>query len=163
MGSSKGRREIDVDPTARLLGMVAARVSRLHRERLARPDVGLTYRQYRTLVRVSDGCTSLSERAALANLTTATVSEGVDVLVRRGLLSRERRTDDRRAFTLTLTPKGKKTLAAGDRAFHEIADAIIKEIPDSDREFLTKTIETIYEAATTLFRETFGSGSPGVD
>lgn len=163
MGKSAPRVDGNGDPTAQLLGMVAARLSRLHRERLAQPDVGLTFRQYRTLVRISDGCTSLTELASLANLTIAAVSENVDVLARRGLLTRKRRSDDRRALTLAITPKGSDVLSSGDRAFHEISESLIAQFSDGERELLNKFLEQMYEEATVLFRKTFGRGSAGVD
>ena len=85
--------------TGQLLVSVAARLTRLHTRLLAKLDTPLTFRQYRSLIRRHAGCSSLTELASFGNLTIPTVSEGVDVLVRRGLLTRVPNREDRRAIT----------------------------------------------------------------
>lgn len=50
-------------------------------------EVPLTFRQYRTLTRVAGGCTSPSQLAAIGNLSLPMVSENVEILVRRGLMT----------------------------------------------------------------------------
>jgi DNA-binding MarR family transcriptional regulator len=111
------------------------------------------------LVRVDAGCSSLTELASLANLSVPTVSEGVDMLVRRGLLSRTRRDDDRRAYTLALTDKGREALTAGDREFHETANELISGLDEEQRQQLARSLQTVYEAVTVVFRERFGRGA----
>jgi hypothetical protein len=46
-------------------------------------EVPLTFRQCRTLTRVAGGRTSPSQLAAIGNLLLPTVSENVEILVRR--------------------------------------------------------------------------------
>ena len=50
-------------------------------------EVPLTFRQYRTLTRVACGCASPSQLAAIGNLSLPMVSENVEILVRRGLMT----------------------------------------------------------------------------
>jgi hypothetical protein len=52
----------EIDPTANLLVVVAARLNRLTGRVLSRLDIPLTYRQHRLLYRVSQGVTSLEDR-----------------------------------------------------------------------------------------------------
>ena len=148
-----------LDATAQLLGAVAARVSRLNRECLADSKISLTFRQYRMLVRINAGCSSLTELANLANLSIPTVSEGVDLMVRRGLLSRTRRADDRRAYVLALTDKGREALEAGNREFQETTNRLVSALDEKQREQFATSLEIVYDAVTVLFRERFDRGA----
>lgn len=73
---------------------------------------GLTGAQFGSLSRIPPEGISLTELAAMSSADPATVSGIVDRLVRDGFISRERSAEDRRAVHITLTEKGKETLAA---------------------------------------------------
>lgn len=142
----------EVEPTAQLLILTAARLSRLHGRVLGRLTVPLTYRQHRILVRVSEGHTSLAAIAAFGNLALPTVSESVDGLVRRGLLTRRERTDDRRALHLGLTPLGRSACIAGQQALGEVAEHLTGTLRGEQRRLLHESLTAIFEAATTYFK-----------
>jgi DNA-binding MarR family transcriptional regulator len=77
---------------------------------------GLTDLQFRTLIYLThhEGA-CLSDVRGRTGLTLATMSKVVDVLVKRELVRREISTRDRRRVTLTVTPRGRKTLAQARR------------------------------------------------
>lgn len=150
----------DIEPTAQLLILAAARLNRLHGKSLGRLAVPLTYRQHRILVRVSEGHTSLAAVAAFGNLTLPTVSESVDGLVRRGLLTRKARDGDRRAVQLGLTPLGRSACVAGQLALGEVTENLIRDLSAEQRHQLRASLTTIFEAATTHFRAEL-SGTTG--
>lgn len=134
-----------------LLAAVAARLSRLHTKVLADLEVPLTFRQYRTLVRVREGCETLAELAAYANLTFPTISESVEVLVRRDLLTREPAERDRRAVRLGITRAGLEAVAKADEALKYVADVVIDDVPPDARPQLARSLSTIYASASTFF------------
>ncbi|MBC6461052.1 MarR family winged helix-turn-helix transcriptional regulator [Actinomadura sp. HBU206391] len=140
-----------------MLIVVAARFSRLNNKVLSQLEIPLTYRQHRLLVRVSEGHTSLAALAAFGNLTLPTVSESVDGLVRRGLLTRGENPDDRRQRHLELTPLGHSAGVAGQLALGRVTEDLLRVLPEESRHQLHQSLSTIYEAATTYFR----SGDPG--
>src|SRR6266545_4053686 len=151
----------DIEPTAQLLILTAARLSRLHGRVLGQLAVPLTYRQHRILVRVSEGHTSLAAIAAFGNLTLPPVSESVDGLVRRGLLTRRERTGDRRALHLGLTPLGRSACVAGQLAVGEVAEHLIRELPGEQRRLLHESLTTVFDAATTYFQAELSSTPAG--
>ena len=147
---------VDVRAGELLVG-VAARLTRLHSQVLAELEAPLTFRQYRTLFRVRGGAKSLTELASYGNLAVPTVSEGVEGLVRRGLLSRAPSPADRRAVILQITPEGLAAADAGDEALQEVADVLIGSVSSEGRALLTETLESIYEAATSYFKKPEGT------
>lgn len=145
-------RRSGIEPTAQLLILAAARLTRLHGRVLGQLAVPLTYRQHRLLVRVGEGHTSLAALAAFGNLTLPTVSESVDGLVRRGLLTRTARAGDRRARPLGLTPQGRAACAAGQEALGEVAEGLLSELSDEHRRVLHEALTTVFDAATAYFQ-----------
>src|SRR5690242_10444140 len=117
-----GERALDQDESSfdqelqDLIVAVPARLSRLHQWVLGNLDPRLTFRQYRTLSRVANGYTSLSQLAGRGNLSLPTVSENVDGLVRRGLLSTSQSELDRRAIVLGITEQGLAAVRTADAA-----------------------------------------------
>jgi DNA-binding MarR family transcriptional regulator len=142
----------DIEPTAQLLILAAARLTRLHGKVLGQLAVPLTYRQHRLLVRVSEGHTSLAALAAFGNLTLPTVSESVDGLVRRGLLTRTARAGDRRARPLGLTPQGRSACVAGQLALGEVAEGLTGGLSEENKRLLHESLTTIFDAATVYFQ-----------
>jgi DNA-binding MarR family transcriptional regulator len=134
--------------TQDLIVAVPARLSRLHQSVLSGLDPRLTFRQYRTLSRVAGGYTSLSQLAARANLSLPTVSENVDGLVRRGLLSTTQSEFDRRANLLSITEAGLAAVAAADKALEDMVAYLVADVPEADLPVLTRALQSMYDRAT---------------
>jgi len=143
---------LDAD-TFDLLLAVPARLSRLHTAILGALDPKLTFRQYRTLSRVAGGFTTFSELAAKGNLTLPTVSENVDGLVRRGLMTTTVSATDRRAAILGITDEGRRAVAAADTALRDFWEFVIEGMPATELHAATNALGSIYERATTFFRD----------
>jgi DNA-binding MarR family transcriptional regulator len=67
---------------------------------------GLTLEQFQILRLVRRGRCSISEVAESRNISRPAVSQGVEMLVKKGLLTRVDRAEDRRYVELALTPSG---------------------------------------------------------
>lgn len=143
--------EID-SHTFDLLTGVPARLSRLHSAILGSLNPRLTFRQYRTLSRVADGYTSMSQLAARGNLSLPTVSENVDGLVRRGLMTTTPSAQDRRAVVLGITEAGRAAVASADEALRDFIGYLLKEISPDELEVTVDTLGLIYERATIYFQ-----------
>lgn len=79
---------------------------------IARLDADLTLPQYRMLVVLASRAQRAVDLAGELNLTPSTVSRACDRLVRRGLVRRFQRPDDRRASWVALTGEGKALIGA---------------------------------------------------
>jgi DNA-binding MarR family transcriptional regulator len=132
---------------------VPARLSRLFAAVLGGLDPRLTFRQYRTLQRVANGFTSLSQLAARGNLSLPTVSENVDGLVKRGLMTTTQSAADRRAIILSVTEKGAAAVATADAALQDIVQHLVADIPADDLPAVVSALQSMYDRATVYFHE----------
>ncbi|HMN95160.1 MAG TPA: MarR family winged helix-turn-helix transcriptional regulator [Phycisphaerales bacterium] len=83
------------------------------------------------------------------HLSHATVSGIVDRLVARGLVTRTRSDDDRRATLLSLTTAGQTLLATSPPILPDAFRAGLTRIPDWDRLHLLSVLERVSEMMTT--------------
>lgn len=140
-----------------LLLSVAVRLNRTESIILSKLDIPLTFRQYRTLTRVAAGCTSPSQLAAVSNLSLPAISENVDALVRRGLMTSTASTTDRRAVVLDVTEAGRRAAEDGRRAIGSFTEALLAGMPARRRAALDLSLREIYDTATEYLLELVGS------
>ena len=76
----------------------------------------ISVEQFHILRHVRRGIASISELAAAKNISRPAISQAVDVLVKKGLLTRIHSSQDRRFVELTLTDAGNNLL---DTVFQE--------------------------------------------
>ncbi|MCI2423184.1 MarR family winged helix-turn-helix transcriptional regulator [Saccharopolyspora sp. K220] len=153
---SGGERE-DLDV---LLVSISARLTRLYGQVLGQLATPLTFRQHRLLRRIDEGHSALAALAAFGNLTVPTVSESVEVLVRRGLINRQENPRSRRSLLLSLTPEGRAAKAAGDLALAEVGRRLLKTVPEERHAVLHESLASIYEAATDIFQHPDSAPAP---
>ena len=76
----------------------------------------ISVEQFHILRHVRGGIDSISELAAAKNISRPAISQGVEVLVKKRLLTRVQSSEDRRFVELTLTDAGNNLL---DAVFHD--------------------------------------------
>lgn len=91
-------------------------------------DLSLT--AYRILLLVAQGDERSSQIAGRLAVGRPTVSNAVESLVARNLLSRAEVQEDRRAIRLELTPAGREALKRTDRALSQRLKPIFEKIDD---------------------------------
>lgn len=72
----------------------------------------ISVQQFRLLRHIGRGVRSASELAALSQMSRPAVSQGVDALVEKGLVTRRQCAHDRRCNDLEVTPRGRELLDA---------------------------------------------------
>jgi len=72
----------------------------------------ISVQQFRLLRHIGRGIRSASELATLTQMSRPAVSQGVEALVEKGLVTRRQCAHDRRCNLLEVTPKGRETLDA---------------------------------------------------
>jgi DNA-binding MarR family transcriptional regulator len=111
---------------------------RLHR----RGDVSIP--QFRTLLFLSGHeNASLSEVTEHIGLTLPSMSRMVDILVKRGLLTRETHHGDRRRITLALTTRGRTKLRMAMEATETYLRAIFMELSPTERGMVVKAMKVL--------------------
>jgi len=83
---------------------------RSHIRATATAKFDITVEQFHVLRYVRKGTESMSELATAKNISRPAISQGVEILVKKGLLTRLQSTQDRRFVQLTLTEEGGKLL-----------------------------------------------------
>jgi DNA-binding MarR family transcriptional regulator len=141
-----------------LLVSVSARLTRLYGRVLGQLDTPLTFRQHRMLRRVAEGHTSMAALAAFGNLTVPTVSESVEVLVRRGLMNRQENPQNRRSLLLSLTPDGQAAKEAADMVLTEVGEQLLQAVPEERQQLLHESLASIFDAATEIFQQPNAAG-----
>jgi len=79
---------------------------------VARERFGLTVEQFQALRRIRKGYDTVSALAEEGRLSRSQASRAVEILVRRGLVTRLTDAADRRHIRLSLTEAGQETLSA---------------------------------------------------
>jgi len=73
---------------------------------------GISVEQFHILRHIRKGCGSISDLAEVKQISRPAISQAVDVLVGKGLISRQQSTQDRRYVQLELTASGNDLLNA---------------------------------------------------
>ena len=132
----------------RALIRLGSRLHRLYAETIESLSIPLSVQQYRILDRVGLGVSSLSQLAELARRQPPTISKSADSLVRQGLLTRSEAATDRRATTLSLTPRGAALLREAHEALDRLGRWLI-EATAADPERLAAFAAGLYDKTET--------------
>jgi DNA-binding MarR family transcriptional regulator len=132
---------------------LAPRLTRLENAVLQDVEPGLTFRQYRILLRVVEGETTITAIGKHATITLPAISESVDGLVRKGLLERHTDTRDRRAANLVLTEAGRRALDDAQRRLDVLAESILEGMPARRRQQLRRDVSQLRDRVTALLRD----------
>lgn len=112
---------------------------RSHIRATATTQFDITVEQFHILRHVRRGIGSISELATAKNISRPAISQAVDILVNRGLLTRVQSTQDRRYVELALTDAGNHLL---DTVFEETR----KWMKERMHALTAQELETIAEA-----------------
>lgn len=139
----------------RLTVGIAPRLMRLETDQLARLEIPLTHRQYRILFQIHSGRDTATAVREVAATSLAAISESVESLHRRGLLTRANHDGDRRVYTLSLTEEGRRALESAEAAVGEIVASVLKDLALPDREASTyvAALERINNVVTLKHRQ----------
>jgi DNA-binding MarR family transcriptional regulator len=116
---------------------------RTHIRAAATAKFDITVEQFHILRHVRRGTASISELATAKNISRPAISQAVEVLVKKGLLTRVQSTQDRRFVELALTEAGNELL---DTVFKETRDWMKQQMNALSNDEL----ETIAEAMEAL-------------
>ena len=100
---------------------------RSHIRAVATENFDISVEQFHILRFIRRGHGSVSELADVRNISRPAVSQGVDALVNKGLVSRTQRKEDRRYVELELTPEG---------------NALLDSVFQNTREWMKESLET---------------------
>ena len=111
---------------------------RTHLRAAATGNFDISVQQFHILRHVRRGKCSVSELADAQNISRPAISQGVEMLVKKGLLTRVQSTEDRRFVQLTLTKDGDKLL---DSVFQDTREWMKKRMGPLSTEELENVID----------------------
>jgi DNA-binding MarR family transcriptional regulator len=96
---------------------------------------GLTCFRWAILsILLDEGSLTSAELARRTFLTPQSMNESIRNLVMRGIVVRERSSEDRRALLVTLTPKGRQLAMAGSETVRELEEDLLGDMDDANRD-----------------------------
>lgn len=107
---------------------------------------GLSVPQFRTLALLDRFPTaSLSMVAENLGASAPTASRMVDGLVRKGLITRESCSDDRRQISLLLTEEGRRVLETSRSETQRMIADEVSHLPESERETIVRAMQMLHD------------------
>lgn len=97
------------------------------------------------IIDVIGSCESvrISDIARSLGVTLATITVACERLERRGLIVRTRGKQDKRVVLVTLTPKGKAAYQFHDAFHHNLIDAALADLTQTEQDQLASALEKI--------------------
>ena len=116
---------------------------RSHIRATATGSFDITVEQFHVLRHVRRGVTSMSDLATAKNISRPAISQAVDVLVRKGLLTRIHSTQDRRVIELALTDEGDALLASVFKETREWMKTRMSGMTADELEIIAKAMKAL--------------------
>ena len=141
------------DARARFAPLVANVAREWRRAVDARLQIyGLTEATWLPLLRIarSEAPMRQNELAASLSLDGSSVVRLLDALENSGLVERCEDRADRRAKSLVLTPRGRRTVDQVERVSQDIRDLVLGEAPDEDLARALRLLETVRDRLVSL-------------
>ena len=113
---------------------------------------GLTEATWLPLLRIARSETPMrqNELAASLSLDCSSVVRLIDALEDSGLIDRCEDRADRRAKSLVLTPRGRRTVDQVERVSQDIRDLVLGEVSDEDLGRTLRLLETVRDRLLSL-------------
>lgn len=110
-------------------------------------DIDVTSTQYTVLVAAAER-DGLSQQDIInaTGIDRSTVSQVVQLLIRKGLLKRRRTRHDARAYAISVTEAGRKVLDASEPIIERVEEALVEALPASRARTFISNLRTIIAA-----------------
>ncbi len=136
-----GLEEFEI-PIGRRLGIVAKQFISVMYKTLSHIDIGTNFIVI-LLIYKTGGTLTQQELADECGLDKTNVLRIIDTLEEKGLLKRAPKLDDRRAYIIKLTPKGKKLIPVINKAIGDLNKKALDGISEGQQKSFFKTLDKI--------------------
>lgn len=150
----------EIELAAESLARVIPRLSRILERELSRSEISLSLRQLRVLQRLNDGEQIAAAIARESSVGPAAMQGVLDGLVERGLILRQRSTEDRRKQLLDLTHEGAEALAAGNRLLIETLSRLLEKVSGGDLQRIEGAMHVLPPAIDAYIARRREQGAP---
>ena len=116
---------------------------RAHIRQVAAEQFDISVEQFHILRNIRRGRVSVSELAEAKNISRPAISQGVDVLVNKGLIARTPNAQDRRQIQLNLTGSGNALLDAIFDNTRQWMMQVLSPLSDEELQTLVHAMESL--------------------
>jgi len=116
---------------------------RAHIRAEATSQFDISVEQFHVLRHVRRGTNSISDLATAKNISRPAISQAVDVLVNKGLMTRTQSTEDRRFVELELTDSGNALLDALFKETRTWMKELISDLTNEELDTVAKAMEVL--------------------
>lgn len=110
---------------------------------IASEDFGISVEQFHVLRHIRKGIHSVSELAAAKRISRPAISQSVDALVEKGLITRRQSREDRRYVELDLTPEGTDMLNAIFEKNHSWLAEAMEDLTAEELECIAQAMKVL--------------------
>lgn len=137
----------EINQGSKNLGRLFMQLKRLERHPHSFGSAGkLTPSEIHTIDAIGyDGAILMSELAARLNVTKGAITQLIDRLEHKGLVSRSPHPHDSRSFTISLTSVGKEAYAAHEAVHHQFYERLRSQLSEQEIKVFEKSIQILNE------------------
>jgi len=106
-------------------------------------SMDLTYVDFLVLMNLKDSQRSMVSLAKEILMTQAGITAAVDRLEEKGLVKRERDSQDRRVINVKITQEGLKVLNSALQIYTEMAEDILRDVKENDKAKLAELLDLL--------------------
>ena len=141
-------------PLGRSMGLIAKRYIGIMYKSLSHLDLGPNFLVL-MLIEMTESTLTQQELADLSETDKTNMVRTIDALQDKGLVKREQKEADRRAYVIKLTPNGKKTIPLIKKTARTLNNKALHGLSESQVRSFYKTLETISNNIASLPAEDF--------
>jgi MarR family transcriptional regulator for hemolysin len=141
-------------PLGRSMGLIAKRYIGIMYKRLSHLDIGANFLVL-MLIDMTESTLTQQELADLSEMDKTNMVRTIDALQDKGLVEREQKPADRRAYVIKLTPNGKKTIPIIKKTTRTLNNKALHGLSESQVKSFYKILETISKNIALLPAEDF--------
>lgn len=116
---------------------------RAHIRQVAAENFGITVEQFHVLRHIRKGLGSASELAEAKQISRAAVSQAVEALVQKGLVSRAQDPQDRRHVRLSLTAEGENLLGSIFQNTRQWMAQVLAPLSEEELQTMAQAMESL--------------------
>ena len=136
-------------PLGRRLGLIAKKYIGIMYKNLGHLDIGHNFIVI-ILIHKSSSTLTQQELANQCGMDKTNMLRTIDALQAKGLVRREQKPEDRRAYVIRLTPEGKKIIPLINKSFRVLNKKALEGISDRQTKEFYKTLNKITENIASL-------------
>ena len=113
----------------------------------------LSLSQYFALTNISTSGISMSDLSTMLGVDNSTLTRNINILIKRDLVVKEKSNEDKRGYTITLSPAGNTLMNSLENQIETILEGFIDSVDPGVKQKFIDIIETVNWKASCFINE----------